>query len=232
VRYACSPPCSHLSSVSSQSRHDNLWIVHIGKDERWKVGGPLISDLESALADYPHRVIHIEDKVRERLADFIDRQGIHVLVVGEHFPGGGAFKINSVTDWVKQNVPCPFIVIRPGAVRNERMRLPGAPPATATEGGAGRDLSPARSSSPRLARRKLLIAYNSFHVGAGLIDAAKRSVLLPGDDVYVAHVFPTQTGAKLVGNWQLASLSYALMIIFTNFFSFPYFIPPIFFFPS
>lgn len=43
---------------------DNLLIVRVGKkldeSERWKIGGPLIPDVDTALKNYPHQIVNLQ----------------------------------------------------------------------------------------------------------------------------------------------------------------------------
>lgn len=44
---------------------EKLFVVHVysGKKERWDAGGPLLPNMSTALANYPHKIVELE-KVR------------------------------------------------------------------------------------------------------------------------------------------------------------------------
>lgn len=173
----------HSQCLFLQRNVDQLFIVHTGKDDTWKIGGPLSADLDTALQNWPHHIVSLQGSVQNNIVAFLDRNHIDLVVLGEDFPRQGGFQIASVADWVKSNVGRPFIIIRQSAVRNERLRLSGD-----VEGGF-----PGRSISPELTTgRKVAIAWSSFTVGSRLIELAKTLVLLPQDDIYVVHCFPTE----------------------------------------
>jgi hypothetical protein len=96
-----------------------------------------------------------------------------------------------VSDWIRQNVSVPFIIIRPDAVRNTRMRIGTLEQgAAAAEDGA---ISPV--PTPADTGRKVALAYPNFAAGRGLMEVAKRVILEPNDTVYVMHVFKRESKA-------------------------------------
>lgn len=77
---------------TSLDPNDKLYIVKAGKDEdgdRWKVGGPLVPDLDTALHHYPAEVVRLEGAVKPSIQAFVERNTIDILVVGEHWPSTG-----------------------------------------------------------------------------------------------------------------------------------------------
>lgn len=164
---------------------DQIFIVHTGKDDRWKLGGPLCSDVETALRHWPHQIVSLQGSLQSNISSFIERHDIDLVVLGEDFPRQGGFQIVSVSEWVKSNITKPFIIIRQSAVRNERLRLSDQPEV----GSPGRSysLSLTPDSAPG---RKVAIAYNSFTVGSRLMELAKRLILLPQDEIFIVHCFP------------------------------------------
>jgi len=171
-----------------QRDSDSLFIVHTGKKENWKAGGPLCKDLETALAQWPHHVVSLQGSLQSNIRGFVDRNGIDVVVLGEDFPRQGGLQIQSVSDWVRSNISCPFIIIRPSAVRNERLRLD-------SRSHIGEPLSPTRQLSPESApSRKVAIAYPTFPIGLHLFELAKHLVLLPQDEIFVVHCFQSDKG--------------------------------------
>lgn len=174
-----------------QQDKDELYIIHSDRDDRdenddrWKQGGPVAPDLQTALQDYTHHIIILQGSLRSNISSgVIEKYNIDIVVLGEDFPREGGFSLTSVSQWVKANITTPFIIIRAGAVRNERLRLSGSAPLSSPN---SKSLSP--DSAPG---RKVAIAYPSFHVGRGLIEIFKQMALLPNDEIYVVHCFPTE----------------------------------------
>ena len=68
-------------------------LLQAGKEdsqgERWKVGGPLMPDLDTALRHYPHSEVKLEGGVRHNVPTFLQQQGIDILVVGDQWPQSG-----------------------------------------------------------------------------------------------------------------------------------------------
>ena len=56
------------------------------KDDRWKVGGPLVPDLDTALARYPHTVVRLDGALKAAVRAFLEREAIDILVVSDHWP--------------------------------------------------------------------------------------------------------------------------------------------------
>jgi len=140
----------HSQCLFLQRNVDQLFIVHTGKDDTWKIGGPLSADLDTALQNWPHHIVSLQGSVQNNIVAFLDRNHIDLVVLGEDFPRQGGFQIASVADWVKSNVGRPFIIIRQSAVRNERLRLSGD-----VEGGfPGRSISLLISSLLTAPRRE------------------------------------------------------------------------------
>ena len=54
--------------------------------DKWKVGGPLVPDLDTALANYPHTVVRLEGSARSNIFTFLQQHPIDILVVGDHWP--------------------------------------------------------------------------------------------------------------------------------------------------
>lgn len=79
---ACPPAEALLAPPPLQS-------PQAGKDEkggdpdRWKVGGPLVSDLETALRNYAHTTVRLEGSIRREAPAFIEQQGIGERGLGE-----------------------------------------------------------------------------------------------------------------------------------------------------
>lgn len=64
---------------------DHLTIVHVGKGgekERWKMGGPLIPDLETCLESFPHTVEDLAGSIQGNIREFLDRAKIDIVVFG------------------------------------------------------------------------------------------------------------------------------------------------------
>lgn len=166
---------------------DRLFIVHVGKTQQagWKVGGPLIADLDTALASYPHETVELEGSLQSNVRSFVEKLGIDLIVLGDRFPQVG-FKIGSVVDWVKQHVTCPFIIVRPEVVRNIHMRIDNGIDLLHREGSA---IKAAPPPLPVTRGRKVAVCYSTHETGLALIAEAKRVALCPADTVYVVHVF-------------------------------------------
>jgi hypothetical protein len=68
-------------------------LLQAGKEdsqgERWKVGGPLMPDLDTALRHYPHSEVKLEGGMRHAVPTFLQQQGIDILVVGDQWPQSG-----------------------------------------------------------------------------------------------------------------------------------------------
>jgi hypothetical protein len=62
---------------------DRLFIVHVGKNQQagWKVGGPLIADLDTALASYPHETVELEGSLQSNVRSFVEKLGIDLIVL-------------------------------------------------------------------------------------------------------------------------------------------------------
>lgn len=75
--------------------------------ERWKMGGPLVPDLDTALAHYPATVVRLEGSVRSSIRTFLERNSIDVLVVGEHWPSSG-LQLTSGASSDSQSLLCPL----------------------------------------------------------------------------------------------------------------------------
>ncbi|KAG7673235.1 hypothetical protein Ndes2437B_g01362 [Nannochloris sp. 'desiccata'] len=170
---------------------DELIIFHTGKSSNWKAGGPLGADLDSALQHYPHQVVTVSGTLQSSISKLVKAVGIDVVVLGEDFPRQSGFQIGSVSDWVRANITCPYIIIRASAVRNDKLRLASRSQMD-TISSPGRPLPDALSpeSAPG---RKVAIAYSSYSVGVHLMELAKQLVLLPQDEIFVVHCF---TGEK------------------------------------
>lgn len=64
---------------------DHLIIVHVGKGgekERWKMGGPLIPDLETCLESFPHTIEDLAGSIQGNIREFLDRAKIDIVVFG------------------------------------------------------------------------------------------------------------------------------------------------------
>lgn len=66
---------------------DNLLIVRVGKHldetDRWKVGGPLMPDLDTALERYPHQILKLQGSIQSQMRSFTEQHDIDVVVLGE-----------------------------------------------------------------------------------------------------------------------------------------------------
>lgn len=70
---------------------DHLFVVHLPRsderrEERWKVGGPLVPDLESALGHQRHSVTTLTGSLQSSIRDFVTQNKIDVVVMGERWP--------------------------------------------------------------------------------------------------------------------------------------------------
>jgi hypothetical protein len=69
---------------------EQLFIVKVGKDDlkddRWKVGGPLVPDLETALVKYPHKEVVLEGGIKHNIAVWLAQQHVDVLVIPDQWP--------------------------------------------------------------------------------------------------------------------------------------------------
>lgn len=188
---------------------EKFLIVKVGKDDgsdRWKVGGPLIPDLDTACADYPNTVVKLDGSLQNNVKWFIEQHRPDVLVIGENLPSP-AMKLTSTSDYVKQSVPVPFVMIRAEAVRNARLRLSTHRGFGAGFGSTnGREASPERFvETPAMVGRRVAVAYPSFAVGRGLMQFLREKVLTPRDTVYICHTFAKDTAmnAIVTGSAQL-----------------------------
>jgi nucleotide-binding universal stress UspA family protein len=173
---------------------DRLFIVRKSRKEEeegvWKRGGPLIQDFDTAMERYPHIVVQLEGSFKSSLGRFVRNSSIDVVVVCDEFRSRGLLNTwQSVGDFVRQNISSPFVIIRPEAVRGTAgFRLVQ----TISKEDRHRDLSPIRpTSAPTV--RKIAIAYpNNFTIGRALINAARKLLLQPTDEIYLVHTFPKQ----------------------------------------
>ena len=57
---------------------DNLIIIRVGKHQedngRWKMGGPLIADVDTALQNYPHKIFTLQVRGNVRQAGLHKRE--------------------------------------------------------------------------------------------------------------------------------------------------------------
>ena len=56
------------------------------REERWKVGGPLVPDLETALGHQRHSVTTLTGSLQSSIRDFVAQNKIDVVVMGERWP--------------------------------------------------------------------------------------------------------------------------------------------------
>ncbi|PRW57460.1 universal stress [Chlorella sorokiniana] len=172
---------------------EQLFIVKVGKDDlkddRWKVGGPLVPDLETALVKYPHKEVVLEGGIKHNIAVWLAQQHVDVLVIPDQWPQSmlqKGLQITSVSAWVKANVHCPFVIIRRGAVVNARMKIgsqsqrPSSPEPS---------LSRVSEFPAAMTGRRVCIAYSTFEEGRGLLRFVRDLVLTQQDTIYIAHVF-------------------------------------------
>lgn len=182
---------------------EKLFIVKAGRPDeaapdRWKVGGPLVPDLDTALAHYPHELVTLERSVKSNIQAFLEQHHIDILVIPAQWPGAVLAALpgfTTVGEWVKQNVHCPYIITRREAVVNARMKISSQLPQCG--GGSPRQLERASTVaqlplSAAAVGRRIAVAYNSFPVGRGLLQFARDKVLTHRDTVYVCHVFSNQ----------------------------------------
>jgi nucleotide-binding universal stress UspA family protein len=181
-----------------QRDKDELVIVHAGREagDAWKAAGPLGPGLDAALAGWPHTVESLAGRLPAGLAAFLRARAIDVVVLDEDLPAQGGLSAlvqGSPSEWVKANVHVPFVIVRPSAVRNARLRLaPDAPPGGGSPG-AGRPRGRSGAGSPEgaggagPAGRRVTIAYPSAVVGRRLLERARALVLSPHDEVFVVH---------------------------------------------
>lgn len=185
---------------------EKLFIVKAGRDEggpdRWKVGGPLVPDLDTALQRYPHTTVKLEGSVKSNIHTFLAQHDIDLLLMPSDWPKSLLPGFVSVSQWVKQNVRCPFIIVRRNAVVNARMQISSQVPQHGGDsGGRSPQASFDRTHSmglpltPQRAGRRIAIAYNTFPAGRGLMQFAREKVLTHADTVYICHVFPPQHNA-------------------------------------
>jgi len=64
-----------------QREGDKLFIVHSGKEDNWKLGGPLNADMDTALRNWPHEVVVVPDG--KSLHGLGDKYQFDVIVLGE-----------------------------------------------------------------------------------------------------------------------------------------------------
>lgn len=172
---------------------EQLFIVKVGKDDvkddRWKVGGPLVPDLDTALVKYPHKAVVLEGGIKQNIAVWLAQQHVDVLVIPDQWPQNmlqKGLQITSVSAWVKANVHCPFVIIRRGAVVNARMKIgsqsqrPSSPEPS---------LNRVSQFPAAMTGRRVCIAYSTFTEGRGLLAFARDLVLTPQDTIYICHVF-------------------------------------------
>ena len=140
-----------------------------------------------------------------KVGKFVKQNAIDVVVLSEDFPRHSGFQIGSVSDWVRQNIICPFIIVRASAVRNERLRLAsqssidvasppkahslGTSPFSSTSNTVSTSQQQHVLSPDSAPGRKVAIAYSTYPVGTHLMELAKQLVLLPQDEIYVVHCF-------------------------------------------
>ncbi|KAL4451801.1 hypothetical protein ABPG75_007463 [Micractinium tetrahymenae] len=183
---------------------EKLYMVKAGKPDeaapdRWKVGGPLIPDLDTALAHYPHELVKLEGSVKSNIHTFLAQYHIDILVIPAQWPGAVLSALpgfTTVSEWVKQNVNCPYIITRRDIVVNARMKISSQLPQPG--GGSPREVLERASMVAQLplsaasVGRRIAVAYNSFSVGRGLLQFARDKVLTRNDTVYICHVFSNQ----------------------------------------
>lgn len=180
---------------------ERLFVVKAGKPDeaapdRWKVGGPLVPDLDTALAHYPHQLVKLDRSVKSNIQAFLEQHHIDILVIPAQWPGEVLAALpgfTTVSEWVKQNVHCPYIITRRDIVVNARMKISSQLPHSG--GGSPREVLQRASTAAQLplsaasVGRRIAIAYNSFPVGRGLLQFARDKVLTHRDRVYICHVF-------------------------------------------
>lgn len=191
------PSILQRRSTGTLHPFDHLFIVRprtTDEDDqnRWKRGGPLIKDIQSALMNYPHTTVELDSPFKLSLGKFVKESNIDVVVVGDEFRQKAFHLGQTVADFVRQNTSVPFIIMRPEAVRlTQGFCLNNSQSLSMSMSVSGeRDLSPTRLPTTS---RKIAIAYPAnFSVGRALIAAARKLVLLETDEIYLVHVFPKE----------------------------------------
>lgn len=116
------------------------------------------------------------------MRSFLEKYDISLVVLGEDFPRQGGFRVVSASEWVKSHVTRPFIIIRQDAVASDQLRIATDPLSPTRRLHRDTTLSP--ESAPR---RRIGIAYPASDVGMKMIEAAKKLVLLPKDEIFLIH---------------------------------------------
>lgn len=97
---------------------DQLFIVHVGRGgerDQWKMGGPLIPDVETCLEGYPYEIEDLEGSIQGNIREFLERAGIDIVVFGSKYPVTmlKALSLLTVREWIQQHVSIPYVFIRP-----------------------------------------------------------------------------------------------------------------------
>eukprot|EP00891_Asterochloris_glomerata_P001503 jgi/Astpho2/1503/Aster-05385 len=134
---------------------DNLFVVHIkqGRDKdttrRWDAGGPLLPSLQTALANYPHQLVELEQSqsVHGTLLEFFEKNNMDIMILAGYTPPASATAphlepwcpagsredkkavnrivtgnyIGSVSAHLYYKAAC--LIVRPGSARTDKMRI-------------------------------------------------------------------------------------------------------------
>lgn len=165
---------------------DTLYIIHTGSHPGWDRAGPLTPALDESLSGYEHQIFSYSGSLKSNIVDFLKKNDIDLVLVGEDFPRGGKFLTSnplssSPAEWVKSHVSVPFMIIRQDSVLRLRGLRISESDAPLTP------MSPKSSSRTSSSARRLAIAYSDDRVGMNMLNLARKMVLLPNDEVYMVH---------------------------------------------
>lgn len=194
---------------------EKLFVVHVysGKKDRWDSGGPLLPNMSTALAHYPHKIVELDkdDSVHSTLLDFVERNAIDVLILGSRENKGavqkimpGAKNLGSTSDNVKSRAKTPVLIIRPASARNEKMRIKSLVNVAAVmdSSQASSGLPPHLKASLLQAQRppiprRVAVAFDSSQTGRNMLAWAHQLCLLPDDELFLVQCIARGHGRQM-----------------------------------
>lgn len=110
-----------LVRVQTGRERDNLYIAHVtsAKTDKakgaWKAAGPVIPELDLALAGYSYDIVEIQaESAAAGLVQFVKDEAIDILIVSM---GRSKSRLNPIqsrtTDYIASHSPCATLVIHP-----------------------------------------------------------------------------------------------------------------------
>eukprot|EP00891_Asterochloris_glomerata_P001502 jgi/Astpho2/1502/Aster-05386 len=185
---------------------DNLFVVHIkqGRDKdttrRWDAGGPLLPSLQTALANYPHQLVELEQSqsVHGTLLEFFEKNNMDIMILGSREDKKAVNRIvtgnyiGSVSAHLYYKAAC--LIVRPGSARTDKMRIKSEKSLTALmEEHLGNNSLPYGLKASMLgamrteAPRKVAVAYDTLEAGRQMLAWAARFCLQRNDELHLVQ---------------------------------------------